>query len=69
MTADVVDVALPITPPVAITGLTVLGVSMSDWVYIATIIYTLVGTATIIKNHWFTKDKKDDKDNDEERKT
>lgn len=40
------------SPPIAVTGVTVLGVALSDWVYIGTIVYTVVGILTMIKKHW-----------------
>lgn len=40
------------SPPIAVTGVTVLGVALSDWVYIGTIVYTIVGILTMIKKHW-----------------
>lgn len=40
------------SPPIAVTGVTVLGVALSDWVYIGTIVYTIVGIITMIKKHW-----------------
>lgn len=40
------------SPPIAITGVTILGVALSDWVYIGTIVYTIVGIITMIKKHW-----------------
>lgn len=40
------------SPPIAITGVTFLGVALSDWVYIGTIVYTIVGIITMIKKHW-----------------
>lgn len=41
-----------ISPPIAVTGATFLGVALSDWVYIGTIVYTIVGIITIIKKYW-----------------
>lgn len=41
-----------ISPPIAVTGVTFLGVALSDWVYIGTIVYTIVGIITMIKKHW-----------------
>lgn len=41
-----------LSPPLAVTGVTVLGVALSDWVYIGTIVYTIVGIITMIKKHW-----------------
>lgn len=40
------------SPPIAVTGVTFLGVALSDWVYIGTIVYTIVGIITMIKKHW-----------------
>lgn len=40
------------SPPIAVTGVTVLGVALSDWVYIGTIVYTIVGILTMIKKYW-----------------
>lgn len=40
------------SPPIAVTGVTILGVALSDWVYIGTIVYTIVGILTMIKKHW-----------------
>ena len=43
---------LNMSPPIAVTGVTFLGVALSDWVYIGTIVYTIVGIITMIKKHW-----------------
>lgn len=43
---------ISMSPPIAVTGVTVLGVALSDWVYIGTIVYTIVGILTMIKKHW-----------------
>lgn len=40
------------SPPIAVTGVTFLGVDLSDWVYIGTIVYTIVGIITMIKKYW-----------------
>lgn len=40
------------SPPIAVTGVAVLGVALSDWVYIGTIVYTIVGIITMIKKYW-----------------
>lgn len=40
------------SPPIAVTGVTVLGVALSDWVYIGTVVYTIVGIITMIKKYW-----------------
>lgn len=49
--ATVKDI-ISMSPPIAVTGVTVLGVALSDWVYIGTIVYTIVGIITMIKKHW-----------------
>lgn len=41
-----------ITPSVAVSSAVILGLPLSDWVYIVTIVYTLVGICTMIKKHW-----------------
>lgn len=43
---------LTVSPPAIISTTTLLGIPLSDWVYISTIIYTIVGICTIIKKHW-----------------
>jgi len=43
---------ISLSPPIAVTGVTFLGVALSDWVYIGTIVYTIVGIMTMIKKHW-----------------
>lgn len=37
-----------LTPSVAATGITAVGVSLQDWVYIVTIVYTILMTAHLI---------------------
>ena len=41
-------------PPTVVSGIAVLGLPLHEWVYVLTIIYTLVGIATMIKKHWFS---------------
>lgn len=41
-----------ITPSVAVSSAAFLGLPLSDWVYIVTIVYTFVGICTMIKKHW-----------------
>lgn len=41
-----------LSPPIAISGITFLGIALSDWVYIGTMVYTIVGIITLIKKHW-----------------
>lgn len=41
-----------VTPAVAVSGITLLGIPLHEWVYILTIVYTLVCIASVIKKHW-----------------
>ena len=41
-----------VTPSVAVSSAVFLGLPLSDWVYIVTIVYTFVGICTMIKKHW-----------------
>ena len=43
---------ISMSPPIAVTGVTVLGEALRDWVYIGTFVYTIVGTITMIKKYW-----------------
>lgn len=49
---SIVKDIISMSPPIAVTGVTVLGVALSDWVYIGTIVYTIGGIITMIKKHW-----------------
>lgn len=44
---------ISVSPPTVVSCTTLLGIPLSDWVYISTIIYTIVGIITLIKKHWF----------------
>lgn len=44
--------AIKATPAVGVTGLSVLGVSLQDWVYVATFIYILTQTAVLLFRTW-----------------
>ena len=41
-------------PHKVVSGITILWLPLHEWVYVLTIIYTLVGIATTIKKHWFS---------------
>lgn len=43
---------LQASPPAVVSSCTLLGFPLSDWVYIATIIYIFVGILSIIKRYW-----------------
>lgn len=48
----IAEAVLQASPPTVVSCTTLLGISLSEWVYIATIIYTLIGVLTLIKKHW-----------------
>lgn len=41
-----------VAPSLAVSSAVILGLHLSDWVYVITIIYTFVGICTMIKKHW-----------------
>lgn len=41
-----------VAPSLAVSSSVILGLPLSDWVYVITIIYTFVGICTMIKKHW-----------------
>ena len=41
-----------VAPSLAVSSAVILGLPLSDWVYVITIIYTFVGFCTMIKKHW-----------------
>lgn len=41
-----------VAPPLAVSSAVILGLPLSDWVYVITSIYTFVGICTMIKKHW-----------------
>ncbi len=47
MTGDLVAAAGKSAPPIAVSGLTVAGVSLQDWVLILTAIYTVIQIALL----------------------
>lgn len=48
----IADGVLQSSPPAVVSSCTLLGFPLSDWVYVATIIYTIVGILSIIKRYW-----------------
>lgn len=53
---DVKQEAVKLTPPATIATTNILGVPLSDWVYITTIIYTLILIAIKLKELWKGRD-------------
>ena len=54
---EILDEILKLSPPAVVSGIVIFGLSLSDWVYVFTIIYTLVGIITLIKKYWIVSDK------------
>lgn len=54
---ELLDGILKLSPPAVVSGIVIFGLSLSDWVYVFTIIYTLVGIITLIKKYWIDSDK------------
>lgn len=44
--------AAKVAPPVTAAGLTLMGVQLSDWLIIATLIYTLLQVALLLQKLW-----------------
>lgn len=44
--------AAKVAPPVTAAGLTLMGVQLSDWLIIATLIYTLLQIALLLQEVW-----------------
>lgn len=52
MGVNLMDDVAVMAPPAVVSGATLLGLTFQDWVYVFTIIYTIIGIITLIKNHW-----------------
>ncbi len=53
---EMISTIIQASPPVTVSVITILGLTLHEWVYVATIIYTIVAIATLIKKHWLNKD-------------
>nr|DAG16836.1 MAG TPA: holin [Caudoviricetes sp.] len=53
---EMISTLIQASPPVTVSVITILGLTLHEWVYVATIIYTIVAIATLIKKHWLNKD-------------
>lgn len=53
---EMISAIIQASPPVTVSVITILGLTLHEWVYVATIIYTIVAIATLIKKHWLNKD-------------
>jgi len=41
--------AIKSAPPVAVAGFSIVGLSLQDWVYVATLVYTVLQVALLIR--------------------
>lgn len=60
---DLVVAAIKVSPPVSIAAATIFGATLQDWVLAATLIYTVLQTALLIRKTW--RDRKATKETDE----
>lgn len=51
--SEVIDAAARLAPPVAVSGLTLFGISMSEWVLLATLIYTIIQIYILLRDKVF----------------
>jgi hypothetical protein len=50
--AELAGEAAKVTPPAVVTGLTLFGVGLQDWVYLLTAIYTLLLIVKFVWTNW-----------------
>lgn len=50
---EIVTEAARAAPAVTVTGLTLFGVSLSEWVLIMTLVYTLLQMFFLIRDKWY----------------
>lgn len=46
------DAAVRTAPPLGISAATLLGLTLSDWVLVCTLVYTLASLAFLIRREW-----------------
>lgn len=51
--SDLITEAAKAAPTVAVGGLTLFGVVLSDWVMILTIVYTLAQLSFLLRDKWY----------------
>jgi hypothetical protein len=52
-TQDTLNEAYKAAPPVMVGGLTFVGVPLSDWLIVATLIYTVLQIAFLLRDKWY----------------
>lgn len=58
------DEVIKMTPPAVISGVTIMGLPLHEWVYVMTIIYTIVGIICLVKKTFFPNNKNGEMKND-----
>lgn len=54
LTQDTLTEAAKASPPVTVGGLTLVGVPLSDWLIIATLVYTVLQIVFLLRDKWYT---------------
>ena len=57
---EIVTEAARAAPAVTVTGLTLFGVSLADWVLILTLLYTVLQMFFLIRDKWYYQRKAND---------
>ena len=52
-TQDTLNEAYKAAPPVTVGGLTFVGVPLSDWLIVVTLIYTVLQIVFLIRDKWY----------------
>jgi hypothetical protein len=52
--SELVTEATKAAPALTVGGLTLFGVGLSDWVLLATLIYTLLQVGFLLRDKWYT---------------
>ena len=58
--SEIATEAARAAPAVTVTGLSLFGVSLSEWVFLLTIVYTLLQMFFLIRDKWYYQRKADD---------
>jgi hypothetical protein len=51
--SDIVNEAARAAPTLTVGGLTLFGVALSDWVLLATLIYTILQVGFLLRDKWY----------------
>ena len=49
---EIADAAVRTAPPIGISGAMLLGLTLSDWVLVCTLVYTLASLFFLIRREW-----------------